>query len=881
MRRRAWGWLLAVPVLMLGLVLVRSPFPSFHQHLMLAGTPDRFAATVVRAGRADARAALWLDNLFVLSWVSVVPRLLRAGLERWAPERRRLVAAWRVAPRLALFVGFGDLVQNVLALALVGKRQPASGLVLGLVPITWIVWLMYLWCAFALLALVVGPLVAPVLRPAIRELFAPLDRAAGVHPPLASSPAGEAAADERAAAAPDAVARGGVDAVGTPPGPTIGVCVSGGGIRAASVALGALRRIDEPRRDGPSLFLRSRWLVAVSGGGYTAGGWRVSRRPGNGMAPAATDAADGALAADHPWAATVRARRRFLDNGTLSLLGGILNVVGRTVFVLGAIASALYLVGRIVGRAVRTRSVHPWFPFADEASEVRIGWRELVPARLVVPGGALLLVALVLVLVISSTADEDRRRRLRQPAMVCATAGIALLVLLVAVPAGVVYGRELLTKLPVGSTPEESAGLLGALSSLGVIAALSGVLVAQLKRRWMYLGGVLLAVLALLYAGKIADAFAYGYGGLWGHNGFVAVAVLWIVMFDAAAAHRLTLGGVYRKRLAATFVLGDGSAAPLRPLEYREEPHWAGLTGAPGPELVIAATAHTSQPTFCGLKAYGFTFRPTAMTLHDRTDGSSAAVPAVSYPRGSWWDGYPRGWIVSRAMALSGAAFASAMGRQALGTTNSLLVALNLRLGAWVPNPRFVHWFAESHTAPRVHLGYFLKELFNRYDPARDAFVYVADGGHRENLGLVELLRQRPDVAFCVDASGDAPQSFQTLAEAIELARVELGVDIDVPLDGLRTAAGATVPIDCAVEGVVRYPAEMGGGTGRLLYGRSQLSEAALPELLQFGAIDARFPDYSTLDQFLTETEHLQLVALGHHVAERMVQLHDTASSID
>jgi hypothetical protein len=159
--------------------------------------------------------------------------------------------------------------------------------------------------------------------------------------------------------------------------------------------------------------------------------------------------------------------------------------------------------------------------------------------------------------------------------------------------------------------------------------------------------------------------------------------------------------------------------------------------------------------------------------------------------------------------------------------------------------------------------------------------VYVADGGHRENLGLVELLRQRPDVAFCVDASGDAAQSFRTLAEAIELARVELGVDVDVALDGLRVAAGASVPVDCAVEGVIRYPAAMGGGTGRLLYGKSQLSEAALPGLLQFGAIDDRFPDYSTLDQFLTEAEHLQLVALGHHVAERMVQLHDRASSID
>ena len=98
-----------------------------------------------------------------------------------------------------------------------------------------------------------------------------------------------------------------------------------------------------------------------------------------------------------------------------------------------------------------------------------------------------------------------------------------------------------------------------------------------------------------------------------------------------------------------------------------------------------------------------------------------------------------------------------------------------------------------------MHLGYLLKELFNRYHPDRDAFVYVADGGHRENLGLVELLRERPDVVFCVDASGDRPQSFQTLAEAIELARVELGIDIDLDV---RSPA-ETRCRRCAAEGTI------------------------------------------------------------------------------
>ncbi len=860
MRHRAWGWLVLVPVTMSLLVMAFAPFRSFHQHLALAGTPDRFAATVVRAGRSDARAALWLDNLFVLSWVVIVPRLLRAGLERWAPERRRMVSRWMVAPTVALFAGAGDLVQNVLALTMVGKRQPATGLTLALVSVTWITWLLFVWSIVAVLLLVVGPLIAPVLRPAMRQLFAPLDGLAGTHPPLD----------------PGSVPTTTAPAVG----PALGVCVSGGGIRAASVALGALRGLDAPRADGPSLFLRSRWLVAVSGGSYTAGGWRVSRRPGSAMRPAATDRHDGAFDADHPWAATVRERRRFLDNGALSILGGILNVMFRTAFVLGGLASALYLLGRVVGRAVRTRSVHPSFPYTDASLERFIGWRELVPARLVLPGVVLLGAGLLLALLASSSASGEHRRRWSGPALLAALSGLGLLVLLVGVPMGVVYGRRALTDLPLGASAEASAGALGALSSLGIITAVTGVLVAQLKRRWMYLGGVLLAVVALLFAGKVADTFAYDDAGMWRHDLLALVAVWWLVVLEVVAAHRLTLGGVYRKRLAATFVSGDGDRAPLPPLAYRDEPHWATYAGAAGPELIVAATAHTTATTFCGIPAYGFTFRPDRFTLHDRTDGSSAQVAASDYPTGSWWDGYPRGWIVSRSMALSGAAFASAMGRQALGTTNALLVALDLRLGAWVPNPRFAHWFADPATAPRVHLGYLMKELFNRYHPDRDAFVYVADGGHRENLGLVELLRERPDVAFCVDASGDRPHSFRTLAEAIELARVELGVDIDIDLSSMAPQDRAVLPLACVAEGTIEYPASLGGGTGRLVYGRSQLSEVAVPGLLQYGAVDDRFPDYSTIDQFLTEAEHLQLVTLGEHVAEQMVRQYETGNSI-
>jgi len=860
-RNRSWAFLLLVPAAIFAVLILRSPFGGFHHHLVLAGTPRRFVATVVRAGRADARGAIWLDNVFVLGWVLVVPRLLRAGLGRWAPERRHLYGLWCHAPRIALYAAAADVIENVLSLAIIGKPLPPTALTLAIAVLAWTKWILYIGALIGLVGLVVGPLLAPVIRPFMRRVFERFDRLAGSHP----APTGHDAPPPN------------------PPGERIGICLSGGGIRAASVAIGTLRRLDAPRADGPSLFRRARWLVAVSGGAYAAGGWRISRRPDGQIIPLPTAAHDGLFDVDHPWAATVRARRRFLDNGFLSLGGGILNALVRSLAVLSTILALAFVVGAAIGRFVRTRAIHAWFPHSDASQETVLTARDLVPLRLVLPGGVLLVAAAAIVAISFTRAEPARRSAMLRIAFVAASLGLLLLVALVLAPLGVLYGQRMLRALPLADRADEGAGVLGGVAAVAVVGAVVGIIVSHVKRRWMRLGGIALAIALLLFTGKVADTHARGTEGLWFEwripfTGVripvILIAVLWLAIGECIAAHRQTLAGMYRKRLAATFALGDGAAAPLPPLPYSAEPQWSEYGGADGPELIVAATAHSSSRTFCGVKGYGFTFRPDRITLHDRTDGTSAFAPSETYPRGSWWDGYHRGWIVSRSMALTGAAFASAMGRQALGTTNSLLVALNLRLGGWVPNPRFTQWFADRNTSPRVHIGYLMKELFGQYHPHRDPFVYVADGGHRENLGLVELLRERPDVAICIDASGDEPDSFQTLKEAIELAEIELDVRIDIDL-GRVSRRNGKLPLDCVAEGTIVYPVVMGAGIGKLLYGRYQVSEAASASLLQYAAADTRFPNYPTSDQFLDENEHHQLVALGEHVGARITGLFD------
>ena len=53
----------------------------------------------------------------------------------------------------------------------------------------------------------------------------------------------------------------------------------------------------------------------------------------------------------------------------------------------------------------------------------------------------------------------------------------------------------------------------------------------------------------------------------------------------------------------------------------------------------------------------------------------------------------------------------------------------------------------------------------------KNAYLYVSDGGHWENLGLVELLRRGCTRIVCINAGGDHQDSFGTIGEAMALAR--------------------------------------------------------------------------------------------------------------
>lgn len=499
--------------------------------------------------------------------------------------------------------------------------------------------------------------------------------------------------------------------------------------------------------------------------------------------------------------------------------------------------------------------------------------------------------------------------------------GVVLFALLVAVPYAMLNAPEWYMGLAstVGSTDGDSVGkansVIQVLVGLGVIGAIWGLLRKQLAKWANKLGGVLLGV------------FAVGLGGRWASDAAIAIhdpkalgalsflkselrlwlAILcaWLIACIISNPEWWSMAPFYRSRLRsafATYRAGNeassyrGSDLDPRNSEPSVDEYQA---GSESPCLVVAASMAISEKsvrTHYGIPSGSFTFEvgnpgnnSVAFSVATSTPANfesylcdSQRFEQLMYRRGS-----PRLTTILAA-ALSGAAFAPTMGRQSSGTTGAAFAFANLRLGMWLPNPRFVEELGPPEPSndykrpekpirwlpyPRIRISYLLKEIFGIYDP-EDLYVYVTDGGHWENTAIVEALRPHDaSEVIAIDASGSG--SLVSLAEAISLAPLEHGAEIEIGLDVAR-ADDRGIAERCWTVGLVSYPAAPPGGgqaeCALLWYVRATLTPDSPARLLAIRERDRDFPNHSTLDQFFDEEQFESYRLLGHFAAERIAE---------
>ncbi|HYY12206.1 MAG TPA: hypothetical protein VE781_14815, partial [Kineosporiaceae bacterium] len=239
---------------------------------------------------------------------------------------------------------------------------------------------------------------------------------------------------------------------------------------------------------------------------------------------------------------------------------------------------------------------------------------------------------------------------------------------------------------------------------------------------------------------------------------------------------------------------------------------------------------------------------------------------------------------ISAAIAISGAALAPVMGRENANVRPfRLLMSLcNVRTGVWLPNPYWVESIATGRRAGGLRevvtrlgqstgvpgVGSVLREGLG-WTSLMSRHIYVTDGGQIENLGLVVALRRRPSTVYVLDASGDPPDTFSTLAHAMAMARIDSGVEFeDLDLAPLERD-GQGYSRSGSTTATIRYA---DGSQGRLVYVKA-LATRGLPwDVEGFRKVDGVFPDTGTEDQLYGEFEFEAFRELGWVLTRRALE---------
>jgi hypothetical protein len=289
------------------------------------------------------------------------------------------------------------------------------------------------------------------------------------------------------------------------------------------------------------------------------------------------------------------------------------------------------------------------------------------------------------------------------------------------------------------------------------------------------------------------------------------------------------------------------------------------------------AESFAFTPRFCGYEYPEMKYEP-----NPAPQGTYRTTDKYAYPQNSRSALHLEagGVHLGTAVSISGAAASPNMGFHTSPPLAFLMTLFDVRLGWWLPNPRYDNDQLSGNRTeggPQWSLLYLLKELLaSTTDESK--YVYLSDGGHFENLAVYELVRRRCKYIIACDADADAGMTFGDLGNAIRKCRSDFGVEITIdptpiqlPLGGFARAHG--------VVGEVRYPntSTEDGFVGEILYIKPTLSVDTPRDVLAYRAGHPEFPDQSTADQWFDESQFESYRRLGLYTMQKLAGMPDNA----
>ena len=672
------------------------------------------------------------------------------------------------------------------------------------------------------------------------------------------------------------------------PPPTVGICLSGGGIRSAAFALGVLTELEKSsveNREQPAT-ASARYLAAVSGGAWAATVWTLqkARFPSE----RAADSVISRLAAVAPDSGYQR--QKYLMNRRGGIVPALCWMLFCTLTNLVWLASLIYVIAWPLG----------WFegrcPISGRSlGEPSCGASAPMPdARLLFhPAYLLALAGGVFLLVYCGFGNRARASRWRLGAGLIALAVFSALYLVVMPQVFALMHHHISVVNTVSRSLAGASVLLGVGGTLWKVVGgpLMHQVTGRVSRAFPRLLGVVLAIIAVAWALLVMYKASTLTWAWW--TPLAALAVM-LLIYQFLSPNCPSLHNIYSDRLRRSF---DPVAYPFP--GNPENPQlrdgtWAELAaksqpqpGASVPELVLCCSQQRNGIATGGVRAETFTVSPNWVRQGLRTTATSRYLDAAAKVKRLHRNEFGDLGQVSTWLATTGAAFSSAMGRMSLGSTNAFLAAVNANLGIWLPNLRILQEAGKDRSSqsqsqpqddarlfPRPRLSYLIKEILGWYN-VDDRFVFITDGGHWDNTGLVELLRRECDIVYCVDASGDPPGTFVTLHQALALASLELDDFHDCRVNVEQCLGDMLPPPNyppLAIAATLTLP-RAGRKPVIVHYTKLQATQDMNATLRRYAIADPKFPRYSTLRQFLSPLQFKNLVELGRFAGERLVSL--------
>ncbi len=223
------------------------------------------------------------------------------------------------------------------------------------------------------------------------------------------------------------------------------------------------------------------------------------------------------------------------------------------------------------------------------------------------------------------------------------------------------------------------------------------------------------------------------------------------------------------------------------------------------------------------------------------------------------------------AVAISGAAASTNMGRRTMQKFRFLLTLFNIRLGYWFKqNPPvkeskgLIDYLRMiSEITPWPNATHLTREALGWLDEC-GKYVNLSDGGHIENLAVYELLRRRTRFIVCVDGGNEPDMSCFDLMRLQRYAKIDFGIELEFDLSDLTLQIEKRITPSYGTMVKIIYPSDTNQACiGWMLFLKLTTIGTESNSVKDYQRTHPIFPHESTADQFFDEDQFEAYRQLG------------------